>query len=104
IMEEVVEHISEDDGVAPMQKIRCSFEGCEKSFKRKSAMRKHYRQHTNVYPFRCLECEKGFHGRVLLREHTVKEHGTSGIGKCKQCGQMLKNRRETRKHMLEHAG
>ncbi|XP_070550844.1 zinc finger protein 782-like [Ptychodera flava] len=57
---------------------------CDKVYKSKSGLRKHSRNHTGQYPYKC-HCGKGFSERRQLVEHGCS-HTNKGIKTCNICG------------------
>src|SRR5207249_8820766 len=72
----------------------CNHPNCEKKFKTKKGLKNHQFVHNGKYPFKCLECSKGFTKRIRLNEHAVRMHGKKGVSTCKLCGKNLTSYRK----------
>jgi uncharacterized Zn-finger protein len=59
------------DPLKPERKFQCSWEGCGKTFMRKTDVTRHYRIHLNDRPFKCVwpGCGKAFMQRSAVKIH-----------------------------------
>nr|XP_054760472.1 transcription factor Ovo-like 2 [Lytechinus pictus] len=85
----------------------CSF--CEKGFQDKFDLKRHYRTHTGVRPYKCNICPRTFTQRCSLETHISKVHGmplTFGFKErrkkiyvCEDCGNSAKDAYDHYLHM-----
>ncbi|EPZ36399.1 hypothetical protein ROZALSC1DRAFT_29647 [Rozella allomycis CSF55] len=97
----------------------CKFQGCGKSFKRKTHARRHAKTHSDEKPFRCELCPKAFtrkdNLKAHIRSHERKEQ-INETGKvqekvaptlkhaCKECGRRFPTPTHVTRHMRTHTG
>ena len=55
--------------------IRCTFEGCDKTFTRKSNMTRHLKLHYGIKPFNCDFCGKSFARKSDFQAHKLSHAG-----------------------------
>lgn len=76
-MRQLAQHIKEvhpvEESAVDTQLFRCTEQGCEKAYTRKSAMRKHVQTaHHDVRPFVCPMCQSAFGFKNILQRHMAK--------------------------------
>ncbi|XP_031636339.1 zinc finger protein 729-like [Contarinia nasturtii] len=74
---------------------------CEKQFKRKAHLRRHYRLHTGERPYDCQWCGQAFARSEQRNQHMAKEHKQARIN-CSICGKGYSNDEERINHMVLH--
>lgn len=74
---------------------------CEKEFKRKAHLRRHYRLHTGERPYDCQWCGQTFARSEQRNQHIVREHNQSHIT-CTICGKGFRNDEDRMNHMVLH--
>jgi uncharacterized Zn-finger protein len=85
-------------------KHKCSFEGCEKSFKSKLGLQEHEAaRHTGKFNFTCEVCQKGFHVRSYLIGHQ-RIHSNAKKFKCNTCNISFKSKQSLIDHENRHLG
>ncbi|CAD6208715.1 GSCOCG00003522001-RA-CDS [Cotesia congregata] len=85
---------------------KCSFAGCERTFKKPSRLTWHYRQHTGERPYKCnfIYCGKTYvstsHLRRHLKSHVPNHEGidTIVLYRCGTCQSTFKAQTNLRKH------
>ncbi|ADM11212.1 zinc finger domain-containing protein [Encephalitozoon intestinalis ATCC 50506] len=74
----------------------CCFEGCGKSFSRKSKLNDHFNSHTKNRPYKCDMCEKSYMKNGHLSVHK-KKHFPPEL-KCERCGYMCHTKDRLQRH------
>lgn len=74
---------------------------CEKEFKRKAHLRRHYRLHTGERPYDCQWCGLSFARSEQRNQHIAREHHSTHIS-CTICGKDFRNDEERMNHMVLH--
>ncbi|KAM9391554.1 P43 5S RNA-binding protein-like [Pholidichthys leucotaenia] len=86
---------------------RCAVSGCERSFARRSRLRRHALEHEGLKRFRCahLNCPQAFFSAARLRRHVAFAHGNKDeYFKCDQpnCSASFRKRRLLKLHLRDH--
>ena len=88
-----------------LKRIVCPHEGCEKRFRVKADLTKHYKNHDEgrPRPHPCPEpgCDKSFHVPSLLKSHSFS-HSSDRPIECPKCDYRCKNKNFLRGHMESH--
>lgn len=79
----------------------CDFDGCDKSYKTKSALHNHRIYHTEE-KWHCNYCQKKFHFNFLLQQHETTHLGVKE-GKTFDCD-ICKKKFNTRNKLTKHRG
>lgn len=77
---------------------------CDKEFRDKATLTRHFRKHTGWKPFTCEHCQKRFSSKVNLNAHLLRTHNI-GIEKalcCSVCGKLFSRKNSLDVHMLIH--
>lgn len=74
---------------------------CDKAFKRKAHLRRHYRLHTGERPYDCQWCGLTFARSEQRNQHIAKEHHQSHIT-CNICFKGFRTDEERMNHMVLH--
>lgn len=74
---------------------------CDKVFKRKAHLRRHYRLHTGERPYECQWCGLKFARSEQRNQHVTREHNQSHIT-CTICGKYFHTDEERMNHMVLH--
>lgn len=78
-------------------------EECPKAYARSSDLKVHFRAaHTNIRPYICSVCGKGFSIQRILREH-MRTHGGNKF-KCDKCPKSFALKSHLRMHEQQHTG
>lgn len=64
-------------------KYKCTFDGCEKTFKHNHHLKNHMRVHEKISPFSCDECKATFRQKYALTLHKRKH--SSNFIECELC-------------------
>lgn len=52
----------------------CPYVGCHRRFSNRAGFASHYRQHSNVKPYRCRRCDRTFASTKLRSDHEAMQH------------------------------
>lgn len=74
---------------------------CEKAFKRKAHLRRHYRLHTGERPYDCQWCGLTFARSEQRNQHIAREHNQSNIS-CGICSKGFRTDEDRMNHMVLH--
>lgn len=81
------------------------FQECGASYVTKTNLNHHIRRaHTNVRPFVCTICNKGFSQQYELTSHTRKVHCIGRPWKCNMCPNTYKSSSILQRHIRNHSG
>ena len=64
---------------------KCTYEGCDRAFKRRDKLQEHERCHKDNKPFKCSKCGRGYRYKDGLRYHE-KSHERGDEHECHLCG------------------
>lgn len=73
---------------------------CDMSFKTSKLLLKHYRLHTDDFPYKCWTCGEGFRDKYSKLKHTEKHKGKL---KCYDCGKRYSHKSAFQAHVC-HGG
>ncbi|XP_062861769.1 histone-lysine N-methyltransferase PRDM9-like [Trichomycterus rosablanca] len=76
---------------------------CDKSFREKEALRRHYRVHTGEKPYKCLYCEKSFTQLGNLQTHHRIHTGEKPF-QCSLCAKSFPRLSSLQLHQRVHTG
>lgn len=77
--------------------LKCSFEGCEKSFSCQAKLQDHINVHLGIKPFGCEICQKSFYSKKYLRAHEEIHQGREV--KCNECNTTFTRRHNFLRHL-----
>ena len=83
--------------------LKCLELGCNKSFRKKSALDAHKLVHSGGKPHHCLDCGKTFRHKYSLEEHKVT-HISEKPYQCHECGKTFTLSRYLKNHQITHSG
>jgi hypothetical protein len=103
IQNEDSEHIQRGAVTPSDRPHKCTWQGCQKAFKRKNELVIHTRSHTGERPFPCNECD--YKGRTSgsLKEHKRRHSGDKPF-KCKECDYKCTTSGNLLYHTRRHTG
>ncbi len=81
-------------------RIQCS--KCQKTFSRRSNLKRHFPVHTGQFRFWCDSCQRGFTSKSLHEDHMRKHEGR--LYKCEYCSKSYQTRIGLSTHLPEHTG
>lgn len=76
---------------------------CDRKYKKKSHLERHFRVHTGVRPYGCHMCEKRFAVRSILKQH-IRVHTGERPFSCNICFQRFPQKSGLMTHMMLHNG
>jgi hypothetical protein len=82
------------------QRLLVQCELCQKMIE-KNRMEGHINKHNNIRPYSCVECQKKFYCKQLLRLHRTSIHTNMRI-KCETCEKSFPSQRALYAHSLRH--
>lgn len=82
---------------------KCIYPGCEKSYQNPKALKVHQKFHDTVKPFKCEECNAGYHVKANLLAHVRTSH-TGEKFKCNfpDCEKAFSTLSYFKQHQLQH--
>jgi hypothetical protein len=93
-------------------RIRCTEEGCDKTFQRPCELKKHIKRHDRPYGCTFAKCPKKFGSKNDWKRHETSQHFQLEVWKCSEpkssnptekCGNSSRDRAPFKKHMMsEH--
>lgn len=78
-------------------RLKCSFEGCEKSFPCQAKLQDHMNVHLGIRPFVCEICQKSFYSKKYLRAH--EEIHQCKETRCDKCSATFTRRHNFVRHL-----
>ena len=80
----------------------CDVEGCGKQFTDRTTLRRHSLTHSREKPFICKECDKTFRTKSACRKHYLRHFKDDVSFKCGVCEEMFKDEETWRLHSAGH--
>ena len=80
----------------------CDVEGCGKQFTDRTTLRRHSLTHSREKPFICKECDKTFRTKSACRKHYLRHFKDDISFKCGVCEEMFKDEEAWKIHSTAH--
>ena len=80
----------------------CDVQSCEKQFTDRTTLRRHMLTHSREKPFICKECDKTFRTKSACRKHYLRHFKPEESYKCGICEEMFKSDILLQQHALIH--
>ncbi|XP_063974123.1 zinc finger protein 28-like isoform X2 [Diachasmimorpha longicaudata] len=79
---------------------KCTYEGCDATFKKRDRLEGHIRQHKGERPFKCSveNCDKAYATNSHLKRHVLSHTSVSTTLICEICSLTLSNRQNLNRH------
>lgn len=91
-----------------MKTIKCTYDGCTKTFNRPVRLASHLRSHTNERPFACtyMSCDKAYIEEKHLKQHVKGSHTHERNHHCdwEGCTKSFLTATRLRRHQAAHGG
>ncbi|XP_044255992.1 zinc finger protein 62 homolog [Tribolium madens] len=95
-------HKKVSHGPKESQTVICEVPGCGLVLANKYSLKKHCtRKHNSQYPFKCGECDQGFHRKKQLQQHAYIHTGEAPFS-CDQCNMKFTTGQNLNKHKRSH--
>ena len=75
---------------------------CPLTFARRDDLKGHKLRHDYTKPYRCGICKKGYTDRACVKNHMAKEHGSTLMHLCPQCGESFESDEDFSIHKKSH--
>ncbi|KAG8967632.1 Strongly-conserved Zn-finger binding protein (TFIIIA) [Tulasnella sp. 419] len=88
-----------------LKRFKCSWEGCNKAYKKPARLAEHIRSHTGERPFKCQVCQKTYLRKSHLDAHSRTHASTSEkafVCSFEGCGKRFWTSQDTRRHEKLH--
>ena len=91
-----------------LKTLKCTYDGCDKTFNRPSRLKTHLRAHTDERPFVCKHdgCDKAYIDEKHLKQHIKSSHSSERPYPCERdgCGKTFLTGTRLRRHEKVHEG